>query len=518
MDKTLIILLSGLGFFLFLTMPAQLCPSDTYASRAEAAHFINTGEYGFDYSWKNSPVGEFLVPNKGDYFYENDQRQRFFSKYGIMNSILYLPPLLAQRIWTGTKLDEVDESRGLVFFLNLNNIGLALVCVYFLYRLAGNFADRQALRVVFVLLSVFTSFTWYFFRAHMHELFQLVFFLGFCSYFVDFLRQSQVGDESRSWNVLRLALICAGLLTLTKLLFVLVFIPAWAFALVAGPAGLSRRERLRSNLAVNRWRLWRFLVLPSAFFALAFLLINYYKTGLQFGTGYEQESNDGVAAVTFSLRFLAESLPAFFLKSGNANLLLHAPLLLAALVGLVGFSRRWPREAGFLLGTAFMFLLVIGSYQFWPGELTYGPRFLFLPAVIAALPALVALDYLREKFRKPVVAAGAVLLAVVFLWSLVMQVMINSVNFWPNMRQYEVFETFQDDEIEQYFAGYFHKGIVSAQLISYRLGWAWPGYPPVEIVRRKYPEAYAYPNFHNAIKARSRQNYFFLGDLGRPEN
>lgn len=510
MDKPLVVLLLIIGLFLFITMPAHLCPSDTYASRAEAAHLINTGEFGFDYSCKSSPVGEFLVPSKGDYFYENDQKQRFFSKYGVMDTILYLPPLLAQKIWTGNNLEEVSESRSLVFFLNVNNILLALVCVIFLFRLAEYFTERTSTKISFVVLSTITTYTWYFFRAHMHELFQLVFFLGFVYYFIRSIRVSRFEKSARHWKFLRLSLVFAGLLTMTKLLCVLVFLPAWAFTLLAmGPAD-SWKERLRLNLTSNGLFLCQSLVAPSVVFALIVMLFNYYKTGMFLGTGYEQEYVEGVAAITFSLKYLLESLPGFFLRPGNANLLLHYPLLLVAMLGMTGFFRKWPREAAFLFSVALLFLLVVGSYKFWNGELTYGPRFLILPVVIAALPAIVAIDYLQVNLKKLAVIITGGLLTVILLWSLLMQLFVNSLGFWPDMGQYEVFSTFHDEEIEKYFAKYSHKGILCAEIISYRLGWTWPGYPPLEIVKRKYPEAYKDPYFHKALQIRIMQGYFFL--------
>ena len=82
---------------LFLTMPAFFYPGDNFTPRAEAAHLLMTGEFGIPLS-RADELGEFVNPHdRGRYFVENYSQGRFFSKYGLTYTLLYLPPMAPSR-------------------------------------------------------------------------------------------------------------------------------------------------------------------------------------------------------------------------------------------------------------------------------------------------------------------------------------------------------------------------------------------------------------------------------------
>jgi len=522
MQKNIVLLLSGCALFLFLTMPANICPGDTYASRSESAHLINTGSLGFDYSFKSVPtgesrdipegnfyVGEFLDV-KGEYFFENDAKQKFFSKYGIMNTIMFLPPLLAEKIFTG-HIDDVDNSRGTTFFLNLHNIVLSLICIFYLYQIAGLYSDKEWLKIAFALLSVFSTYLWHYFRAHMHEIFQVVFFLIFYFHFASFLHASRNNEMKKRWGNLCLAIVALGMLFLSKVFFGVMFMAAWGFALFSGPKNYSLAERLKKNYT-DHWRqlLWS-LVLPTCALFSIFFLVNFYKTGSPFETGYGQEAAVNGEGVSFSLRMMSESIPGFFFQKGNANIFLHYPLLIFALFGLYRFVKKRTFDAIFIASIVTPNFLILATFPGWRGELGYGPRYLILFAIIASIPVIETIRWINDNRKQPLAISGGAALLLVCLWSFDMEVNVNSVVDWAYNYQKEIFQTFHDPDIDDYFASCWQEGEIDGDLLAYDLGKK-DSYYPVEVVKKKYPEWYKEnsSSFYKAIGQRAAYDYFFL--------
>jgi len=505
--RTLLILLFCCGIVLFLTMPNNITPGDCYASRAEAAHLVMTGEWGIDFASK--PELSWFVDKRGAYFFENDAKQKLYNKWGIMTTILHLPPMLATKIFSG-RVEMVDRTTAHLFFVNCNNVLLSLLIIFYLYRIVSLYTAREWQRVLFVLLSAFTTYLWFFFRAHMHEIFQISMAVGFYYHFLVFLRAADDNDSQKKWRNLLLAMVWAGLLFLTKVLFVTIIAIAWLFAYLSGPKDRSLPTRVKENLLGESANLGKYLLLPTLFFVGVFLAVNYYKTGSCLETGYGQEQFEGVNEISFSPRVLLESVPGFLLLKGNANIFLHYPILLLALFGIRPFTRKWPIEASFILFTVISNFLVIASYQTWRGEWSDGPRYLVIFAVLGSLPAIAAIDALWQERKSRLAMAASTLCLGISLWSLLMQINENSVEHFTFYYHEGFFEQFNDPEIDAYFKGYLTRGTFYGDLLAYK--YFGRPYFPIEALKKSNPEWYEAneQRLHDTMKSEIRQNYLFV--------
>jgi hypothetical protein len=72
---------------LVVTMPALFYPGDNFSVRAEGIELLTTGQFGIPFSRRAEL--EALVETRGQYFYENDTRGRFFSKYGVAGCLWF---------------------------------------------------------------------------------------------------------------------------------------------------------------------------------------------------------------------------------------------------------------------------------------------------------------------------------------------------------------------------------------------------------------------------------------------
>lgn len=510
-DRALLSLLIACGIVLFVTMPAEITPSDTFASRSEAAHLINHHVLGFDYSCRQQPIGDFLQPLKGAYFFENDDKQMFFSKYGIMDTLMYVPPLFAEYLWAG-RVADLDSDRSTVFFLNLNNIILALICIYYLYKLVGLYCEDRLIKVIYVLASVFCTYLWFFLRMHMHEIFQLLFFLGFFYHAALFLKASRQQHPSGPWAHLLISAIFLGFLVLTKIFFAVIMVSAVLIVLWSGPENLLLRERVQNHLCCHKKHIGVCLILPLVLFGTVQLCVNHYKTGSAWDAAYTQEAQS-ITGANFSVKTLGDSIPGYFLRPGNTNVFLYYPPLILALFGMVPFAKRWRDDLFLILVVVCPGLMVLALYEGWRGEWTYGPRYLLPLAVVASLPALEAIGGLRRQMGSWYGKVAAAVAVVVLAWSFLLQVGVNSVDPWAFYYHQEVLMAVGDQEIDDYFNSYLHRGQIYLDILAYRLGWPGKSYYPVAVVQEKYPEIHAASSFHTALLIRCQPNYFFLSFL-----
>ena len=134
--------------------------------------------------------------------------------------------------------------------------------------------------------------------------------------------------------------------------------------------------------------------------------IQAWKFGSPWETGYSQFEPGA-----FSLLPRGEALAGFLVRP-DRSLPVHAPMLLLALPGWVGFLRRHRVEALFIgLGT----LLLVGfvsTFANWPGHWCYGPRYLLVLVPLLSLPLLPVLDRLAAE-RRPILRAVLIALLAV---------------------------------------------------------------------------------------------------------
>ena len=110
----------------FAAMPALWFPGDPYVWREETRSLLRDGTLHVDASFAKES-GEY-----GQYYVFNPQTSQWYSKYGVMNSLMSLPPTIAEYLIHG-RIPRVGEQPDLLIF-NLYNILLSLLVCAWLYR------------------------------------------------------------------------------------------------------------------------------------------------------------------------------------------------------------------------------------------------------------------------------------------------------------------------------------------------------------------------------------------------
>lgn len=506
-------LLFGIAAFHVITMPRFFYSGDNFAPRVEAENWLMTGHLGIDYSLR-AGLGTFL-DERGQYFYENEQKKEYFSKYGIAYTALYAIPLWAEKVYTGT----IKHSRDQLLFINLFQVVLSLLTAIYLYLIASFFTGRQLLRVGFVLASIYGTYLWYYLRAPTHEVFQICSFLAYFYHLVRFLRVVPTTNGS-SWRAcihLCYATMWTGLLVLMKPNLISLFIVAGIFALFSGQRDLPVMERIKHNLRTNGTKYFLAMAVPFSAAALILLGSNFYRFGGFFNTGYLQWVNsEGTPIVTFSAKYIPKAFIGFFLTTGNTNAFIHYPVFLFGLFGLRRFIQKNPQESLLVLTIILLNFIAISGFSFWNGEWCYGPRYLITILMIGSLPFIEVMDSLLSLRRNWFNRACLALVILILLWSFAMQVCVNSLNYFVYHRMSTFLSPFQVESIDDYIKSRtkFHRGYLCFDLLAYRyLG---KEFYPVKAIKQRALGQNRLPeqnqlmrDFDAALAYLSKPNYFF---------
>ena len=218
----------------FLTMPAMEYRGDAQAVRMEAISILRDGRWAVP-----DQVARRFGP-RGNYFFQTNDGA-WYPKFGILNTIVYLPFLPFEKLMKGAVSYDGDH----VLVLNLLNILAAAAAAFYLYWLALRYTPSPRVGVIFVLASIYATFWWHYLRAHAFEAYMVPAVLGF---FYHFLTNSPAG---RQRNLIAAGLLL-GSLCLIKTVFV-IFVPI-AFAL------LLYQERDRQDRRASRRSLLCFSV------------------------------------------------------------------------------------------------------------------------------------------------------------------------------------------------------------------------------------------------------------------
>ena len=128
-----------------ISMPKEEYQADPMAVRCETVSLINNGSLEIPAALA-SQFGE-----RGQFFVENTTQQKWYCKYGLLNSFMYVPALLLQK-WREGSLEDTSSSRGL--YLNFFNILLAMATALYLYLIASRYT-RNGLAIFLFILSAF---------------------------------------------------------------------------------------------------------------------------------------------------------------------------------------------------------------------------------------------------------------------------------------------------------------------------------------------------------------------------
>ena len=420
--RAVIVLVAAVALINVAAMPGQFLDGDPAAWREEARSLALHGELAVPAAF----ASKFFEP--GQYFVLNESNGRWYSKYGVMNALVSLPPLWAQAA-AGGDISVAGTYPSLLAF-NLWNVVLSAALAALLYGLAGLYTANTWLRAFFVLATLYCSALWFYMRGQSSELYQAVFFAALFLCLVRYLRA-----HGRVW--LAGAWVFAVALLLTRV----------SFGLLLPIVGLLawRHER----------RLTALIVAPPLAALALLALINQVKFGSPLLTGYHGwrpdlssfggSLADGVWGYLFAPRF---------------SIFLHYPLLVLAALGAREFWRRHRTDAIAMLAVFVPFFLMLSKLPLWAGEFAYGPRYLLFVLPVLSLPAIIFMESLRSR-------VWAAAIAVVLAYSFYLQVQVNRLGFWAYYEARSAMELGYSDLGAEWFRDR-HVGVVSADLIRHR--------------------------------------------------
>jgi hypothetical protein len=423
-----------MGFLLLLIiavidiifMPAQIWPGDAQVWRLETRTFLQFGHLWIDPRIVAGTVGE-----PGQYYDFNPADGQSYSKYGIGNDLVAIPPVAMQILLSR---DQPITLRTSTFILNVWNLLLSLFLAAILYQITGRYSPDPSRRMIYVLACLFATFLWYYQRAQGSEIYQLIFF----ALAYEFLLR---GLQRPGW--LWLAWLFIALLLLTRVFFGILIPVFGLFILVTA---FIRRQPLRRILTP--------LLIPPILMILLLGWVNDLKFGSPWLTGYHQwrpEEHlltgnwlDGVYGLLFS---------------GHWSIFTYFPVLLIALPGMKKFATAHCPDFLLIVSIFAVTLLVLGKIPSWRGEWSYGPRYMLFLLPLLSLPAL-TVDFASWRVWRLVAVVG-------LLFSLWLQIEVNRKDFWFFYQVQQPLDRLMDKETAQYFYDH-HEGIIVYDLDSHR--------------------------------------------------
>src|SRR5262245_37930599 len=154
-----------------LTFPAYPYPGDPFAYRLEARSLVLGKGLSVD-----THVAE-ITGSYGQFFTQNVRTGAYYSKYGVLNTLVNVIPLFVERVITGD-LPPWDNPRR-TFLLGWLFLGVTLAIAALLFAIAGYYTRTTWVKIVFVLSCLYATFLWNYARAHNSESTAVLFFLVF---------------------------------------------------------------------------------------------------------------------------------------------------------------------------------------------------------------------------------------------------------------------------------------------------------------------------------------------------
>jgi hypothetical protein len=446
----LLLAFAALGF---VWMPAEFLAGDPVAWREEARSLVLTGRLSIP---EEVALG-FGEP--GQYFARNERTGLYYSKYGIVNTLLAVPPLWLEGVFGGDVGARLRYPSLLLFNLWYLALGTALAAL--LYAATAAYSARPAVRVLFVCAAFYCTCLWFYQRGQSSESYQVLFFTALFMALTGFLRPLSRQGASRlgrsAWTCLAAAWVCVAVLVFTRLIYglllpIVVLLAAWYAA-----RGRPLRE-LRADAAT----LGAALLLPPLLIVVLLGIVNHLKFGAPWLTGYHQWS----AALHWPIGRPVDGLWGY-LFSPRFSVFLTFPPLLLALAGWRQFAERYRVDAVVILSLFLPFLLYFASTPIWTGDWTYGPRYLLAMLPILSLPFLTFAEDIIARIGTWPARAWALAAAGILAYSCYLQIGMNRAPFFTYYHAREALVDVRSAESIDYFFNH-HDAVIVAQLMAHR--------------------------------------------------
>ncbi len=378
-SRSIYVLLPLFLLFQLVTQPFFVLAGDPVAIRYETRHLLKHHSLGIPFADKGQIPANFLPPQSqpDQYFWENNDRQLYFSRWGLTNSVAFLVPLAL----AGTD----GEPLRLIVALNFWNALLATLLLGALIWLS-----RSGKAGLWGILCIFAYFFGtaisYYLRAQSSEMLQMV-QLGLVLWLFRKLNASieqgeEVGWTSRPMQHMVLMSFLLTTLVHTKVYFCL-FFGLTLLTLFWGRLGPKDSRRLAYCGA--------FFLVSCGILQLA---LNYYKFGsmLQMGLGpaFPRTKSDWYALAHFK-----NSLPDYLIGK-NGSVFLYFPFIVFAILGAKAHARRFRRESLLIWLNFLAIVIVAGGWQNNRGEWCFGPRYLVPAVSLTVIPAMFAYSQLAH--------------------------------------------------------------------------------------------------------------------------
>jgi hypothetical protein len=422
----LLLLVAGI---LFLTLPREVYRGDAVAIRGATLSLLQSGDLAINKELfeKNK---ELLIGQDQAYFVRNSHDGRYFSKWGFLNTLLYIPPVSLELL-RDPEMPFMAWRGDFGAIVSTYNILWALGLTFYLWLLLGLFTKQSIVKIVYILGCLFASFLWNYLRAQTTEIFQVFFFVACTYHYFVWLGESRESIEKSPPKHLYAALVYAVCLSWLKPYFVLLLGALGLHALWF----ILRFKRRKSILSVAT---------GIVVFGLFVLLLSHaYKFGSPFATGYGRTVHADLRN-----RFVGNVFDGLggLLFSGNYSVFIHFPMLLFAVLGAKKFWSNSRNHYSFTLLVALVFFLFIGKMENWAGHWSYGPRYLLFLLPVLSLPALSFFsDVMTFSKNRRLFSATGILSGLFFcVW---LQCQVNTLNFFIRYELYdEIFTVWAPEE------------------------------------------------------------------------
>jgi hypothetical protein len=444
-------LLAGVAAVNFLCMPGEFAAGDPHVWREETRSIVLSGEL-------NVPSAG-LLGERGAYFAQNERNGLHYSKFGIANSLLAVPPLWLEKALGGdiTRPGRLPS----LLLVNLWNLVFCVALAALLYALSAAYSARVGVRMLWVIGAMYCTSLWFYQRAQSSEIYLTLLFTALFMALLGFLRPLRAhgprGLDARAWTCLAAAWACVALLLFTRIAYGLL-LPL----VVLLSAYCACRGRTWAEVRAGAPALGAALLAPPLALLALLGFVNQVKFGAPWLTGYHQWRTDLVSPTGS----LAEGLWGF-LFSPRFSMFLYFPLLLFALAGLRRFAERHRLEALVMLSICGTFLLLLAKMPSWAGEWSYGPRYLLPMLPVLSLPFLTFADDVLERIGTWRARVWGVAAIAVLAYSGYLQAQVNRLPFYAYYNAREALFLTRSFEVADYFMTR-HTALIADDLVRHR--------------------------------------------------
>ena len=352
--------------------PRFLYSGDPDVIRIEAMHLLTTGELGIPSSNQNEIPYHLQPPvaNPNQYFWLNTATQKYYSRWGVLTTLLYTVPLAIMKLNTGIPS---------IYLFNAFNLILSIGMLWGMLTYAMGLVQNKVVGAVATVAILMSSYLLYYTRAHSQEIIQI----ALCMYALLAIQQlnrrlAEPGSK-----------ICGAMGAFIGVFYALILSKAYfiVWFAVAIPLVFLRRPmdgRMRNALVVSIAALVGILAIQ--------LGINLVKFGsiLEFGLG---DPSPTTHSDWFSVLHYIDSMPDY-LWGSNGAVGRFLPTLFLSIWGSFILARRPERrrELVFIWLSLLLLACTAGGFKEHRGEWCFGPRLLIHGVALVALLGVPALE------------------------------------------------------------------------------------------------------------------------------